>query len=89
MTSKEAIEIVKTFRNAMDNPMTEYRDILLGALDMAIIALHEKDEREQEQAKMLDDMDKEYNDEERYREEWDYEMKEDAKEYLAERGDEE
>ena len=39
MTNQEAIEIVKTFREAMDSPITEYRDILLGALDMAIEAL--------------------------------------------------
>ena len=39
MTNQEAIEIVKTFRQAMDSPITEYRDILLGALDMAIEAL--------------------------------------------------
>lgn len=62
MTNKEAIEIVKTFRQAMDTPITNYREILLGALDMAIKALEEMDKREQEQAKMLDDMNKEYND---------------------------
>ena len=39
MTNKEAAEIVKTFREVMDTPITEHRDILLGALDMAINAL--------------------------------------------------
>lgn len=34
-----AIEILKTFREAMDTPFTEYRDILLGSLDRAIMAL--------------------------------------------------
>lgn len=34
-----AIEILKTFREAMDTPITNYRDILLGSLDMAIKAL--------------------------------------------------
>ena len=46
MTNKEAIEIVKTFRQAMDTPITEYRDILLGALDMAIKALEERPQGE-------------------------------------------
>ena len=39
MTNKEAAEIVRTFREVMDTPITEHRDILLGALDMAINAL--------------------------------------------------
>ena len=34
-----AIEILKTFRDAMDTPITEYRDVLLGSLDRAIKAL--------------------------------------------------
>lgn len=42
MTNEDAIEIVKTFRQAMDTPITEYREILLGALDMAIDALKEQ-----------------------------------------------
>ena len=39
MTNQEAKEIVQTFREAMDHPETQYKDILLGALDMAIEAL--------------------------------------------------
>lgn len=46
MTNKEAIEIVKTFRQAMDTPITEHREILLGALDMAIEALEERPQGE-------------------------------------------
>ena len=42
MTRQEAAEIVRTFREAMDTPITEHREILLGALDMAIEEL-EKD----------------------------------------------
>jgi len=42
MTRQEAAEIVRTFRNVMDTPITEHREILLGALDMAIEEL-EKD----------------------------------------------
>ena len=37
-----AIEMLKTFREAMDTPITNYRDILLGSLDMAIKALEDK-----------------------------------------------
>ena len=44
MTNKEAADIVRTFQEAMDTPITEYRDVLLGALDMAIEAL-EKERR--------------------------------------------
>ena len=42
MTRQEAAEIVRTFREVMDTPVTEHREILLGALDMAIVEL-EKD----------------------------------------------
>ena len=34
-----AIEILKTFRQAMDTPITNYRGLLLGSLDKAIKAL--------------------------------------------------
>ena len=43
MTNEEAIEILKTFREVMDDPITNYREVLLGSLDMAIEAL--KNER--------------------------------------------
>lgn len=36
MTRQQAAEIVRTFREVMDTPVTEHREILLGALDMAI-----------------------------------------------------
>lgn len=39
MTRQEAAEIVRTFREVMDTPVTEHREILLGALDMAIECL--------------------------------------------------
>lgn len=39
MNNQEAKEIVQTFREAMDHPETQYKDVLLGALDMAIEAL--------------------------------------------------
>lgn len=39
MTRHEAAEIVRTFREVVDTPLTEHREILLGALDMAIEAL--------------------------------------------------
>lgn len=42
ITRQEAAEIVRTFREVMDTPVTEHREILLGALDMAIEEL-EKD----------------------------------------------
>ena len=45
MTNQEAKEIVQTFREAMDHPETQYKDILLGALDMAIEALDRPEDR--------------------------------------------
>ena len=41
MTNQEAAEIIKVFRAAMDTPITQYREILLGALDRAIEVLEE------------------------------------------------
>lgn len=46
MTNKEAIEILRTFREAMDTPITNYRDILLGSLDMAIESLEQRPQGE-------------------------------------------
>lgn len=37
--NKQAVETVKAFREAMDNPETAHREILLGSLDLAIYAL--------------------------------------------------
>ena len=42
MTRQEAAEIVRTFREVMDTPVTEHREILLGALDMAIVELEKE-----------------------------------------------
>ena len=42
MTRQEAAEIVRTFREVMDTPVTEHREILLGALDMAIEELEKE-----------------------------------------------
>lgn len=39
MTNQEAADIVRTFRDVMDTPITEYREELIGALNMAIEAL--------------------------------------------------
>jgi len=39
ISNEVAIDIVRTFREAMDTPITEHREILLGSLDMAIEAL--------------------------------------------------
>lgn len=39
ITNKQAAETVRAFREAMDNPETAHREILLGSLDLAIYAL--------------------------------------------------
>lgn len=37
--NKQAVETIRAFREAMDNPKTAHREILLGSLDLAIYAL--------------------------------------------------
>ena len=48
MTNHEAADIVRTFRDVMDTPITEYREELIGALNMAIEALENPRSREKE-----------------------------------------
>lgn len=42
ITNEVAIDILKTFRQVMDTPITEHRDLLLGSIDMGIKALEEQ-----------------------------------------------